>query len=673
MPNAATSRIGLRTKLLVSTGILGAGMLAANMLVELGLQRMGNGHEVAAGAARFDRAAASLHEQWSAAHEHMDEAALLYGLHNPRKIELANRLFMQSRHVRADIDLTLAQMSRQPLSTAETDELVRVKNHLTDFDQAAQAVHAAGQNPQGRPPFDDADRAAGDVSADIAALERTSADASQNLLKIAENDRQVADRAHFFALLINLVGMAGIWVGVTQMFVDPIRALTDVANRIARGEILRESQMPKDASIEFAALGRSLHDISRLQEQIVSLAEHLRTGNFSVSLPSQYHGSRVASALGNVADMMRELEAKIALETEDVNGDADSMEQAHRALQSASAEICDAVANVATSLSTQMATTKSLMSAVAALQHHADDVTRQAGDQGSAADAAEQASTALRKTLDEASMRVGTVTQSAQRAAQSAQNGGIAVQSTISGIAQVRDAVQRGVELIGVLEQHSREVGASVTAIDEIAAQTNLLALNAAIEAARAGEHGAGFAVVADEVRKLAENVLTLTKDITTRITEIQHEVTEVMVALQSGNSQVERCARLGEQAQDALEAIGAVVQETNNEAQYIQGAVSQMTGNAFAVETATTQVTSSTQAVHSAAQTIRDQIAQFVEAMREISRIGEQSTAGAEYAGDVARRQTLVVQTLAERTQSLRRISAELRGELQKSGPQAG
>ena len=78
----------------------------------------------------------------------------------------------------------------------------------------------------------------------------------------------------------------------------------------------------------------------------------------------------------------------------------------------------------------------------------------------------------------------------------------------------------------------SAEISTVIELINGIAAQTNLLALNATIEAARAGDAGKGFAVVASEVKELAEETARATKDIAGRVTQIQSETSEAIVAI---------------------------------------------------------------------------------------------------------------------------------------------
>lgn len=155
----------------------------------------------------------------------------------------------------------------------------------------------------------------------------------------------------------------------------------------------------------------------------------------------------------------------------------------------------------------------------------------------------------------------------AERVASDAEEGGTAVQLTVSAM---------------------QLIARKIAVIDDIAYQTNLLALNAAIEAARVGEEGRGFAVVADEVRILAERTQTAASEIEqlTKNSVLQAELAgrllqKIVPDIQQTAILVQSIALSSAQQSDAMTQIGAASMQLNITTQRNATAAEQLTSSA--------------------------------------------------------------------------------------------
>ena len=127
----------------------------------------------------------------------------------------------------------------------------------------------------------------------------------------------------------------------------------------------------------------------------------------------------------------------------------------------------------------------------------------------------------------------------------------------------IESSVMSSADTVRILGENSKEIGAIVETIVAIADQTNLLALNAAIEAARAGEAGKGFDVVAEEVRKLAAESQTSAEKIKEKISSIQLDTNQAVIAMQEGTVEVqagtEAINEVGRQFKDIMQKVSDI------------------------------------------------------------------------------------------------------------------
>ncbi|MEA4826512.1 MAG: methyl-accepting chemotaxis protein [Clostridium sp.] len=196
-----------------------------------------------------------------------------------------------------------------------------------------------------------------------------------------------------------------------------------------------------------------------------------------------------------------------------------------------------------------------------------------------------------------------------------------------------RQALIKVGDSINSLSGKSTSIDKIVSKIQGIAEQTNLLSLNAAIEAARAGEAGKGFSVVASEIRKLSEQVELATRDISSEIEIIQHEIEKSKSSMNQG--------------ENIISEVNEAVEETQN----IFNIIDESTKNSI------TQINNLYDKVIHASNN-KDKI---LESVHSISLISEESAAGLEEVSASMNEQTKMADNTMDTAEDLKEIVENL------------
>jgi methyl-accepting chemotaxis protein len=168
-------------------------------------------------------------------------------------------------------------------------------------------------------------------------------------------------------------------------------------------------------------------------------------------------------------------------------------------------------------------------------------------------------------TVNEVSTYADNAASATRTADGEVETGNRVVAETASAIQNLAHILAGTLDTVQQVSTDSENIEKIMEVITGIASQTNLLALNAAIEAARAGEEGRGFAVVADEVRSLATRTQDSAREISAMIAKLQQGAGKAAEAMKSSSRLAQETVEQTQAAEGALSTIRREVGAIND------------------------------------------------------------------------------------------------------------
>ena len=218
-------------------------------------------------------------------------------------------------------------------------------------------------------------------------------------------------------------------------------------------------------------------------------------------------------------------------------------------------------------------------------------------------------------TLSESiSIKIKDVSAVAHKTSSDVVAGVASLEQNVNKLHEIFDANQHTIKGIKSLGEKIENIWDIVTLINSVADQAKIIAFNAELEASSAGEAGKNFHIVATEIRRLADGIIDGTKEIKSRINEIQQSSDSLILASESGTEKINEGCESAKELELKFESIKNASEITATSAEDITSIIQQqavaseqMLATLKQIALGVENFTQSTENISSAAQVVQE------------------------------------------------------------------
>jgi methyl-accepting chemotaxis protein len=429
------------------------------------------------------------------------------------------------------------------------------------------------------------------------------------LLAVSPSERLRLDQSGlwtvFALLLMASTGVAGAlaWL-LAQDVSRATEALRAEAERLSsgdlrRGEVVESEDELGELSRSFEAMGSSLRAtvrrVSEAADRVEATAGEMAGVSEAVSSVTVDQVRGIQQTTTSMEEINRQVRGiadssqRLNVSVEESSSSILELGAAGEELNETALVLSGKVNEVSSSIEQMVRSVKQVLENTEALAEAAVDTSSSMGE--------------MATSMREVDASAEETARLSNQVVASAESGQTKMVQTIEGMEAIREATETAERVIRNLGSRTREIGAIVDVIDDVADETNLLALNAAIIAAQAGEQGKAFSVVADEIKELADRVLASTKEIGGLIRAVQEEGSNAIGAIEKGAASVASGVDLSAEAGESLEEITRASRESGTRIAGIVSAVREQARAATHVVELMERVRSGVEQIRAAAQ----------------------------------------------------------------------